>query len=130
MPDPKDLMARYCDGDDVAFREIYHLRAPRRFGYMVNMAREHATAADLLQHTFIKVHRARAAYIRDADPIPWIYAIAHRVFLDSYRKSKRDIVRARARACAEPRPVWTPRSSQRHSRRSTSFRIRCARPSF
>ena len=57
------------------------------------MARSRALADDLLQHTFMKVHRARTAYVRGADPIPWIYSIAHRTFLDEARKQNRAHVR-------------------------------------
>jgi RNA polymerase sigma-70 factor (ECF subfamily) len=93
MADAKDLMARYCDGDASAFRELYAEVSPRLHGYLLKMARERALADDLLQLTFLKVHRARAAYIRGADPLPWIYSIAHRTFLDETRRKKRAIVR-------------------------------------
>jgi len=93
MADTKELMARYCDGDASAFRELYTLVAPRLLGYLMKMARQRALAEDLLQHTFLKVHRARSAYVRGADPVPWIYAIAHRTFLDEARKQKRAVVR-------------------------------------
>ena len=93
MADAKELMARYCDGDASAFRELYALVAPRLFGYLLKMARQRAIAEDLLQQTFLKVHRARSAYVRGADPVPWIYAIAHRTFLDEARKQKRAVVR-------------------------------------
>jgi RNA polymerase sigma-70 factor, ECF subfamily len=93
MAEAKDLMARYCDGDASAFRELYALVSPRLYGYLVKMARERALADDLLQLTFLKVHRARAAYIRGADPVPWIYSIAHRTFLDETRRKKRAVVR-------------------------------------
>ena len=93
MADAKELMARYCDGDASAFRELYALIAPRLLGYLMKMARQRALAEDLLQHTFLKVHRARSAYVRGADPVPWIYAIAHRTFLDEARKQKRAVVR-------------------------------------
>ena len=56
------------------------------------MARTRALADDLLQQTFLKVHRARGAYVRGADPLPWIYSIAHRTFIDAVRKDKRAIV--------------------------------------
>ena len=93
MADAKELMARYCDGDASAFRELYAVVAPRLFGYLVKMARHRALADDLLQQTFLKVHRARSAYVRGADPIPWIYSIAHRTFLDEARKQNRAHVR-------------------------------------
>jgi RNA polymerase sigma-70 factor (ECF subfamily) len=93
VADLKELMARYCDGDASAFRELYALVAPRLLGYLMKMARQRAVAEDLLQQTFLKVHRARAAYVRGADPLPWIYAIAHRTFLDEARKVKRAVVK-------------------------------------
>jgi RNA polymerase sigma-70 factor (ECF subfamily) len=93
MTDAKDLMQRYCDGEAGAFRELYALVAPRLLGYLVKMARERALADDLLQQTFLKVHRARGSYVRGADPLPWIYAIAHRTFIDETRKVKRAVVR-------------------------------------
>jgi len=94
MPaEPNQLMERYSDGDAGAFRELYALVAPRLFGYLLHMARDRAIAEDLLQQTFLKVHRARGAYVRGADPLPWIYAIAHRTFLDEARRQKRAIAR-------------------------------------
>ncbi|MGE3458670.1 MAG: RNA polymerase sigma factor [Kofleriaceae bacterium] len=86
-------MSRYCDGDAHAFRELYAVAAPRIHAYLIKLARHRPLADDLLQQTFLKVHRARASYVRGADPLPWIYAIAHRTFIDDARKVKRAIVR-------------------------------------
>jgi RNA polymerase sigma-70 factor, ECF subfamily len=96
MTDARELMGRYCDGDANAFRELYALLAPRLLGYLMKMGRDRALAADLLQQTFMKVHRARGSYIREADPAPWFYSIAHRTFLDFARKRMRDIVELEA----------------------------------
>jgi RNA polymerase sigma-70 factor (ECF subfamily) len=93
MTDARDLMQRYCDGHAGAFRELYALVAPRLLGYLLKMTRERALADDLLQQTFLKVHRARGAYVRGADPVPWIYAIAHRTFIDETRRARRAVVR-------------------------------------
>lgn len=89
MAEERELMERYVDGDAMAFRELYQRIAPRILSYLLRMARERALAEDLLQLTFLKVHRARRAYVRGADPVPWIYAIAHRTFLDEARKRQR-----------------------------------------
>lgn len=83
------LMARYCAGDKPAFAALYRLVAPRLLGYLTGMVGERAAAEDLLQQTFIKIHEARDAYVRDADPIPWFYTIAHRTCLDELRRRKR-----------------------------------------
>ena len=77
-PDASELMGRYCDGDAQAFRELYGLLAPPVFRWLVAMTRDEILAADLLQQSFLTAHRTRAAYIRDADPLPWIYSIAAR----------------------------------------------------
>jgi len=92
MAELTDLMARYADGDGSAFAELYAAVAPRLYGYLVKMARTRALADDLLQQTFLKIHRARGAYVRGADPLPWIYSIAHRTFIDAVRKDRRAIV--------------------------------------
>lgn len=93
MADLVALMARYCDGDSRAFRALYQEIAPRLQCYLVGMARDPAVAAELVQKTFLTMHHARAAYIRGADPVPWIYAFAHRAFLaDSPRRPPPDSV--------------------------------------
>src|SRR5579863_8230976 len=93
MAEPRDLMERYQRGDASAFRELYALVAPRLLGYLVRMAKSRAVAEDVLQQTFLKVHRARAAYVVGADPIPWLYSIAHRTFLDEARRASRAIAK-------------------------------------
>lgn len=87
-----ELMAAYCDGSETAFRELYALAAPRLLAYLVCLARERATAEEILQQTFIKLHQSRSSYVRGADPMPWLYTIAHRTFLDEVRRRKRSRV--------------------------------------
>jgi RNA polymerase sigma-70 factor (ECF subfamily) len=70
MPEPEAaLMARYCDGDREAFAALYGGLAPRLFAYLYGMIGERAAAEDLLQQTFLKLHEARAVYVRGADPV-------------------------------------------------------------
>lgn len=100
--DLHDLMARYCDGDAAAFRELHRQVAPRLLGYLARMTTDRATAEDLVQLTFLKVHRSRAAYVRGADPLPWLFAIAHRTFLDEARRRKRARVKVANEADGVP----------------------------
>jgi len=88
-----EVMTRYCAGESAAFHRLYALLAPRILAYLWGLIREKATADDLLQQTFLKVHEARSAYVRGANPIPWIYTIAHRTCLDEIRRRKRSRVR-------------------------------------
>jgi RNA polymerase sigma-70 factor (ECF subfamily) len=82
-------MESYCNGDGAAFRAIYDLTAPLLRAYLVGLTHCRATADDLLQEAFMKLHNARAVYVRGADPLPWMYTIAHRTFLDDARRRKR-----------------------------------------
>src|SRR5688572_19049127 len=82
-------MGRYCDGEIAAFQSLYALVAPRILAYLVSLIGDRALAEDLLQQTFLKVHQSRGSYVRDANPVPWIYTIAHRTCLDELRKRKR-----------------------------------------
>src|SRR5262249_48622091 len=51
---------------------------------------------EILQQSFIKLHQARAAYVRGADPVPWLYTIAHRTCIDEIRRSRRSYVSVQA----------------------------------
>jgi RNA polymerase sigma-70 factor, ECF subfamily len=87
------VMARYCDGDASAFEELYAGLAPRILGYLRAMVGEQAAAEDLLQQTFMKLHQARATYVGGANPVPWLYTIAHRTCIDEMRRRTRSRVR-------------------------------------
>jgi len=86
-------MCRYCAGEAAAFHELYQWLAPRILGYLTGLCSDNATAEDLLQLTFLKLHQARGVYVQGANPIPWIYTIAHRTCLDELRKRRRAKVR-------------------------------------
>src|SRR5262249_25139357 len=97
-PEPGDgrmaaLMVRYCGGEVAAFHELYAALAPRILGYLTGLCGDRATAEDLLQQTFMKLHEARSAYVKGANPVPWLYTIAHRTCLDEIRRRKRARVR-------------------------------------
>lgn len=87
------LMARYCDGEAKAFDELYQAIAPRILSYLTGLAGDRPTAEDLLQQAFMKLHQSRSTYVRGANPVPWIYAIAHRTCIDELRRRKRARVR-------------------------------------
>jgi len=82
-------MSRYARGDDAAFAEVYDGLSVRLLAYLRRLARSEATAEDLLQQTFLRMHNARARFHDGADVVPWAYAIARRVFLDHARTAKR-----------------------------------------
>jgi RNA polymerase sigma-70 factor (ECF subfamily) len=88
-----EVMARYCRGDAAAFHEFYAMLAPRILAYLTSLLGDRAAAEDALQLTFLKLHEARGSYVLGANPIPWLYTIAHRTGLDEVRKRKRSRLR-------------------------------------
>jgi RNA polymerase sigma-70 factor (ECF subfamily) len=75
-------MARYADGDDSAFAELFVGLGPRLRGFLRRLSGSADVADDLLQETFLRLHAARGAFARGRPVLPWAYAIA-RVRLES-----------------------------------------------
>jgi RNA polymerase sigma-70 factor (ECF subfamily) len=101
--DLRQLMSRYCDGDRAAFVALHAAVAPRLYHYALTMMGDSHLAEDILQRTFLKLHVARGAYVRGADPMPWLFTIVRRLCLDEHRERRR---RRSALARAEPaRPL-------------------------
>jgi RNA polymerase sigma-70 factor (ECF subfamily) len=105
--DAAALMERYCDGDASAFRALYAIAAPRLLAYLTCLTRDRSLAEELLQQTFVKLHQVRASYLRGANPIPWLYTIAHRTCLDEMRRTKRSRVKLSREGDSLPEPAAT-----------------------
>lgn len=83
MPEPLEAaMARYAQGEDHALGEVYDLASPRLYGFLAKLSWDLAWAEDLTHEVFVRVHRSRAQYRRDARVMPWMYGIGRRLFLD------------------------------------------------
>jgi RNA polymerase sigma-70 factor (ECF subfamily) len=82
------LMEAYVAGSASAFDELYARIAPKLFGHLLRLTRDRQRAEDLLQVTFVKIHRARSSYLEGAPVLPWASAIARRSFFDEVRKRR------------------------------------------
>lgn len=102
-------MGLYCDGEAAAFHRLYALTASRILAYLVGLVRDRPLAEDLLQQTYLRLHGARASYVRGANPVPWLYTIAHNLALDELRRRKRARVQLSASESlpGEPRATLT-----------------------
>jgi RNA polymerase sigma-70 factor, ECF subfamily len=93
-PAPEDpalrvLMAEYQAGSVQAFDRLHDALAPALKAYLTSLTREATRADDLLQETFLQMHRARASHTPGEAVRPWVFAIAKRVFLMHVRATKR-----------------------------------------
>ena len=83
------LMARYQRADSQAACALIDAVSPALFRFFASQMGSRAQAEDMLQDTWLRIHRVRHTY-RPGEPVlPWIYAIARRVRVDSYRKRRR-----------------------------------------
>lgn len=79
MTEPTDelLMQRYvANADADAFAELFRRYASPLHHLFVRHGLSDAVAQELLQQTFLHVHRARADFRLDARVRPWIFTIA------------------------------------------------------
>lgn len=95
VPDanPEVLMRSYQAGDPVAATALIHLIGPALHRYFLADVVSRAHADDLLQETWLRIHRVRHTY-RSGEPVlPWFYAIARHVRIDHFRKVSRTTAR-------------------------------------
>src|SRR5947208_16928122 len=83
------LMIRYQGGSLEAFQEIYAQLAPGVRRYLSHLAGGSEIADDLLQETFLQMHRSRAAYNPAYAVKPWVFGLARNVFLMNRRAARR-----------------------------------------
>jgi RNA polymerase sigma-70 factor, ECF subfamily len=83
------LMARYQAGDFAAASVIIGHISPRLHRFFVAQSLSRADADDLLQETWLRIHKVRHTYRPSQPALPWFYAIARHIRVDHYRKSVR-----------------------------------------
>jgi RNA polymerase sigma-70 factor (ECF subfamily) len=86
--DIRALMMRYQNGSLEAFQEMYAQLARGLRGYLLHLAGGSEIADDLLQETFLQMHRSRAAYNPVYAVKPWVFGLARNVFLMNRRAAR------------------------------------------
>ncbi len=82
-------MARYASGDDGALAVVYDAVAGRLYAFFLRRCRDVAIAEDLVQQTFLHIHRARGSFVAGSPVLPWAFAIGRRLLIDWARKAQR-----------------------------------------
>ena len=85
-------MQRYQAGEEEAFTELYRLTSAAIHRYLTRWV-DFAKAGDLLQETYLQMHRARRTYRPELPFRPWLYAIARHVAQQSLRTHSRKTAR-------------------------------------
>jgi RNA polymerase sigma factor (sigma-70 family) len=84
-PSDEELMAAYADGDESAFRELFARNAPLLTRVVRVQVRSDEECRDLVQQTFLQLHRARRDYRKGQPLRPWLLTIAYNLCRDRWR---------------------------------------------
>jgi len=89
----ESLMYGYQQADEDATRTFIEKVSPLLLRYFWAQAFNRRFAEDLVQETWMRIHKARHSYRWDEPVLPWIFAIARHTGLDNYRKARRTEIR-------------------------------------
>jgi RNA polymerase sigma-70 factor (ECF subfamily) len=85
----EELMAAYVGGDEAAFHELFVRLSPNLLGLFRRQGAQPEDAQDLLQQTFLHLHRARLDFKQGSLVRPWLFTIALNVRRELARKKVR-----------------------------------------
>ncbi|MCB9762590.1 MAG: sigma-70 family RNA polymerase sigma factor [Alphaproteobacteria bacterium] len=99
LPDSDDaLMARYSQtGERACYEALFRAWAPRLNSYFLRHVGDPNRAQDMVQLTFLHVHRARKDFRAGSPFRPWVYTIAANVRRQHFRRKAR-----------KPEAAWDP----------------------
>lgn len=81
------LIQRIASGDGKAFRQLYEIASAGVYGFALSITKNTYDAEDVLQDTFLTVHRAASGYEPMGKPMAWILTIARNCALSQLRKA-------------------------------------------
>lgn len=82
-------MLAYVAGDRRAFERLFEALAPRIHAFFLRSFRDRTVADELMQETFLKIHRGRASFTPPLPLRPWVFTIAAHVRHDELRRRYR-----------------------------------------
>jgi len=83
------LLQGYQQADAHATAELICRLSPDLLRFFLAQEATRTEAEDLLQNTWLRIHKARHTYRAGAPVLPWVFAIAKHVRVDGYRKRRR-----------------------------------------
>lgn len=85
----ESLMQGYQQADRDATSMLISRLSPAILQFFLGEVRDRSRAEDLLQDFWLRVHKARHTFQEGKPLLPWAYAIARRVRVDQYRRTRR-----------------------------------------
>ncbi|HUU18439.1 MAG TPA: RNA polymerase sigma factor [Sedimentisphaerales bacterium] len=84
-----DLLDRYTDGEEAAFREIVNRYKNGLYAFLRLFLNRHELVEDVFQETFLQLFTSRNSFDRNRPLRPWLFTIAANKAKDALRKWQR-----------------------------------------
>ncbi len=87
----QELIHRYLSGNETCLEQLINRHKSKVYSYIQMVIKDHQTADDVFQDTFIKVifTLKSGSYKEEGKFIQWVMRIAHNLVIDYFRKAKR-----------------------------------------
>ncbi|MEM9193073.1 MAG: RNA polymerase sigma factor [Myxococcota bacterium] len=89
MATDEELMAQYVAGSPAAFEELFERYAERLYRVIRRQVRSEDDAREIVQQTFLHLHRARNDFRLGSKLRPWIFTIALNLKREYFRRKGR-----------------------------------------
>lgn len=87
-PEDRHLFHQISQGDETAFKTLFHRYLPKLYPFIVNFTRSEQATRELIQETFIRVWLNRDKLPDIENPGGWLFTIASNECYSYARKSK------------------------------------------
>ncbi len=85
----EDLMEYFQNDKEPAFNELVKRYKDRLHNFLFRYTHNHQDCEDLVQETFLRVHKSKASYERIAKFSTWMYTIALNLAKSMYKKKQK-----------------------------------------
>ena len=85
----EDLMELFQEGKERAFNELVSRYQVRLHNFLYRYTKDHQDCEDLVQETFLRVHKSKHSYERIAKFSTWMYTIALNLAKSLYKRKQR-----------------------------------------
>jgi RNA polymerase sigma-70 factor (ECF subfamily) len=127
-PSLRISMAQYQSGSAEAFDRLHDALAADLKAYLTSLTRDPTRADDLMQETFLQIHRSRAAHTPGEPVRPWVFAIARRVFLMHRRGAARRLRHEQVASMENAQTMMRSSEADLHARQQVDVVLRQVPP--
>ena len=85
--DEKELFLRIAEGDETAFRHLFHLYNKQLVPFILKLTNSQVAAEEIIQEAFIKVWKNRATLAQIETPKAWMVRIVSNLCYNHLRKN-------------------------------------------